>query len=197
MKKRKTEKEMSDPEVQPQDGENQPNLDADVQEEELSPEQQVDQLKQQLQRVAADYQNFQKRSVKQIAQAGQFAQQSMAKDILAVLDSFEHTFAAANENQEAADLIKGVRIIYDQLLNILSGHSIAPIEVKPGEPFDPILHEAMLRQTSDEFEENAVIAEFTRGYTINEITLRPAKVSVARAATDEQSPDQEENNADL
>ena len=194
-KKSKKVKIDSDDQLQSQAGEDQAAEETEVQEETLSPEQEVEQLKQQLQRVAADYQNFQKRSFKQIEQAGQFARQGMAKDLLAVLDSFEHTFSGCDENQDAADVIKGVRIIYDQLLNILSGHSIEPIEVNPGDPFDPTLHEAMLRQESDEFEENAVIAEFARGYTINGITLRPAKVSVARAATD--ASDQEVNDADV
>lgn len=167
--------------------------------------QEVDQLKQQLQRVAADYQNFQKRSQKQIAQAGQFARQDLVKALLAVLDNFEHTFNGFDESLNAADVIKGVQIIYDQLLNILSSQSLDPIEVKPGDPFDPTLHEAMLRQESDAFEDNAVIAEFARGYTMNGMTLRPAKVSVARAVqptTDETDGEQEKinqetNDADL
>lgn len=186
MNKNEAEQETNEPEVQPE-GE------TPVQDEALTPEQEVDQLKQQLLRVSADYQNFQKRSTKQIAQAGQFARQSIAKDVLAVLDSFEHTFTASNENQDADDVIKGVRIIYDQLLSVLAGHAIEPIVVKPGDDFDPTLHEAMLRQESDEFDENAVIAEFARGYTINGITLRPAKVSVARAV----AANQEDTDADV
>ena len=77
----------SQPSVQaePQSGDDQPGIETEVQEESLSPQQEVDQLKQQLQRIAADYQNFQKRSFKQIEQAGQFARQSMAKELLAVL----------------------------------------------------------------------------------------------------------------
>lgn len=177
-----------------------PELDTETVDETPSPEQQVEQLTQQLQRLAADYQNFQKRSHKQIEQAGQFARQSIAKDLLAVLDSFEHTFSGCDENQDATDVIKGVRIIYDQLLNILSSHSVQPIKVQPGDSFDPTLHEAMLRQESDEFAENSIIAEFACGYTINGITLRPAKVSVARAVVtppEAENPDQESNDADV
>jgi molecular chaperone GrpE len=149
--------------------------------QEISLEQQMDDLKQKLQRMGADYQNYQKRSIRQIDEAARMAKENFARSLLPVLDNFEHTLNADHSSQDIEAVLKGVKIVYDHMADILSSQSVEVIKVEPGEPFDPTRHEAMLKQESEEFEENAVIAEFVRGYKMNDRTLRPAKVSVAKA----------------
>lgn len=165
--------------------------------EEITPEQQIEELTQKLQRMGADYHNYQKRSIRQIDEAARMAKENFARSLLPVLDNFEHTLNADHSNQDTDALLKGVRIVYDSMMNMLTGHSVEMIRVKPGEPFDPNQHEAMLKQESEEFEENAVIAEFAPGYKMNDRTLRPTKVSVAKAplpavATEENGQDEAE-----
>ncbi len=159
-------------------------------------QQTIQELKEQLQRLAADYQNYQKRSHKQIEQASQFAKQDMAKALLPILDNFDQTLSSVTEDQDVAAVLKGVKIVYDHMIDTLSGQSIQPIEVNPGDNFDPNLHEAMMRQESDEIDENCIIAEFSRGYSMGDIVLRPTKVSVARSPQVEATEAENESEED-
>ena len=138
-------------------------------------------MKENLQRLAADYQNYQKRSQKQMEQAAQFAREGLAKSLLPVLDNFSHALANGSQGPSGADVLEGVQIVYDHLCSTLASQGLTPIEVKAGDPFDPSLHEAMLHQESDGFKENVILQELARGYRMNERTLRPSKVVVAKA----------------
>jgi len=145
-----------------------------------SVEQELEELRGRFQRLAADYQNYQKRSYKQIEQTGQYAREEIAKSLLAVLDNFEHTLEKGADFADAAAVLDGVKIVYDHLLSVLTGHGVTRIEIQAGEPFNPSLHEAMLHEESDACEENTILRELAAGYMMNGRTLRPAKVSVAK-----------------
>ena len=152
----------------------------------LSPEQEMEQLKQRLQRLGADYQNYQKRANKQLEQATQIAREGLVKSLLPVLDNFEHTLENINSLEKSGNtpefgaLLKGVQIVHDHLMDALTAAGVHRIEVNQGEPFDPSLHEAMLQEENEHFPENTILRELARGYLMNGRTLRPAKVSVAR-----------------
>jgi len=150
------------------------------------PEQELDEIKQRLQRLGADYQNYQKRSLRQLEQAAQFSKENMVKALLPVLDNFEHALAKGGEAQDVAALLEGVRIVYDHLMNVLQGAGMERIEVRPASAFDPNLHEAMMHQESKDQPEHTVLMELAPGYVMNGRTLRPAKVSVAKASIQEQ-----------
>jgi molecular chaperone GrpE len=155
----------------------------EAEQEKPSVEQELAELRGRFQRLAADYQNYQKRSYKQIEQTGQFAREEIARSLLAVLDNFEHTLAKGVEFENVAAVLDGVKIVYDHLMSVMAGHGVTRIEIQTGDPFDPNLHEAMLHEESDECEENTVLRELAAGYRMNGRTLRPAKVSVAKAST--------------
>ena len=74
-------------------------------------------------------------------------------------------------------LVKGVQIIYDQMLDILTSHGVEQIEA-PGEKFDPAMHEAMMQKTEPQKEDNVVLEEFQKGYKLNGRVIRPSKVVV-------------------
>ncbi|MBN1846228.1 MAG: nucleotide exchange factor GrpE [Sedimentisphaerales bacterium] len=149
----------------------------------LPAQQELDELRSRFQRLAADYQNYQKRALRQIEQAGQFAREDLIKSLLAVLDNFEHTLAKGRPSDDPAALLDGVRIVHDHLLNVLAGHGIQRISVQAGEPFDPSRHEAVCQEESDQYPEHAILRELAAGYVMQDRTLRPVKVSVAKAAT--------------
>ncbi len=151
-----------------------------VKEDKPSVEQELEELRSRFQRLAADYQNYQKRSYKQIEQTGQYAREEIAKSLLPVLDNFEHTLEKGADFADAAAVLEGVKIVYDHLLSVLAGHDVTRIEIQTGEPFNPNLHEAMLHEESDTCEENTIVRELAAGYLMNGRTLRPAKVSVAK-----------------
>ena len=136
-----------------------------------------DEIFEKLQRVAADYENFQKRTPKQIADTIAYEKEKIIKTLLPALDNFEHTLQNAHSAENLDVIIKGVRIIYDQMLDILKAHGVEQIKAL-GQKFDPALHEAMMQKTEDDRQDNTVLEEFQKGYKLNGRVIRPSKVVV-------------------
>jgi len=134
-------------------------------------------LHEKLLRVSADYANFQKRVPKQIGDTIAYEKEKIIKSLLPILDNFEHTFQNAHSAENIDSLIKGIKIIYDQMLDILKSHGIEQTQ-SLGEKFDPALHEAMLRKTEPQQQDNLVLEEFQKGYKLNGRVIRPSKVVV-------------------
>jgi len=130
-----------------------------------------------LQRVSADYDNLQKRTARQIVDTIGYEKEKIIKTILPAMDNFEHTLQNAGSADTVDVLIKGIQIIYDQMLDILKLHNVEQIKAL-GEPFDPALHEAMMQKAEPEHKENIVLEEFQKGYTLNGRVIRPSKVIV-------------------
>ena len=137
----------------------------------------------QYQRVSADYANFQKRVPKQIADTICYEKEKIIKTLLPALDNFEHTLQNADSAENADVFVKGIEIIYDQMLDILKSHGVEQIKA-PGEKFDPALHEAMMQKTEPEKEDNIVLEEFQKGYKLNGRVIRPSKVIVNKLTED-------------
>ena len=145
----------------------------------------------QLQRVSADYANFQKRVPKQIADSVGYQKEHVIRSLLPVLDNLEHTLLNAGSADNVDVLVEGIKIIYDQMLDILKSHEVEQI-VAAGESFDPSKHEAMMRRSEPDAEENIVLEEFQKGYMLNGRAIRPSKVIVNKFEEEEsQQPDQE------
>jgi molecular chaperone GrpE len=143
-------------------------------------EQELDDLKQRLQRLAADYQNYQKRASKQMEQAGELTRESLVKALLPILDDFERALGAGGSGDIGA-VLQGVQIVYEHLQKVLEGYGMRRIAVKAGDRFDPNIHEAMMQEENATVAPNGVVRELGRGYVMNERTLRAAKVTVAKA----------------
>jgi molecular chaperone GrpE len=136
-----------------------------------------DELFAKLQRVSADYANYQKRVPKQITDTIGYEKERIIKSLLPALDNFEHTLQNAHSAENVDVLLKGIRIIYDQMLDILKSHNVEQIEAL-GVKFDPAMHQAMTQQSNPEKEENTVLEEFQKGYKLNGRVIRPSKVTV-------------------
>ena len=147
-----------------------------------------DELFGKLQRMSADYANFQKRVPKQIADNICYEKEKIIKSLLPALDNFEHTLQNAHSAEDAEVFIKGIQIIHDQMLDIFKSHGVEQIK-SPGEKFNPAMHEAMMQKVEPEKEDNIVLEEFQKGYTLNGRVIRPSKVIVNKLATEQ--PDQE------
>jgi molecular chaperone GrpE len=134
-------------------------------------------LLEKLQRLSADYSNFQKRVPKQIADTVVYEHEKVIRTLLPALDNFELTLKNAESAKNAEAIIKGVKIIYDQMLDILKSHGAEQIKAL-GEKFDPVMHQAMLHQARPEQAENVVLEEFQRGYKLNGRVIRPSRVVI-------------------
>ena len=135
-------------------------------------------------RAHADFENSKRRLEKDKMNAVSYANESFAKDILAVIDSFENALASiksANEENSSevlAQMEEGVNLTYEQLKKILEKNHIKEVDCS-GE-FDPEVHQAIMQVDSDEHNEGDVVQVMQKGYTIKDRILRPAMVSTCK-----------------
>lgn len=138
-----------------------------------------DELADKLKRMMADYQNFGRRAEQNVVAAKQQKLIEVAKQLIPVLDHFDHALGVDPEKTSTEDLIKGVTIVRDEFIRMLTGFGVQRLDVEAGEAFDPNRHEALMRQPDTDIEPNHVTAQLQPGYVLDEVTIRPAKVSIA------------------
>lgn len=153
--------------------------------------QEKDELFEKLQRVSAEFVNYERRSVKQIADSVEYEKKSIFKSLLPSLDNFEHALAAARGAQSIDTVVKGVQLTFDHMLDALKAHGVEQIQAA-GRQFDPSLHEALMQRAEEDKEDNVVLEEFQSGYTINGQVIRPSKVIVNKLPAEGENA--EENN---
>jgi molecular chaperone GrpE len=134
-----------------------------------------------LKRVAAEFENYRKRAVRDQESLVERAHERLVKELLPVLDDLERALAAAEDHEEAT-LEEGVRLVHRELAAALAHEGLAEIETNGH--FDPHVHEALLSQPSSE-EEGSVIEVVQKGYRLGDRVLRPARVVVAAAQEDD------------
>jgi len=135
-------------------------------------------------RAHADFENAKKRLEKDKMNAVSYANESFAKDILAVMDSFENALAsmesadAENASEVLEKMKEGVNLTYDQLKKILEKNHIKEVECE-GE-FNPEVHQAIMQVESDAHETGDIVQVMQKGYMIKDRVLRPAMVSTCK-----------------
>jgi molecular chaperone GrpE len=128
----------------------------------------------------AESQNMRKRQETEKEQAVQFANQSLIRALIPVIDNFERALAVDPAKADAASVLKGLQLVHDQLMKELEKQKVEVIDPKPGSPFDPNRHEALMQQDVPGGKPNTIAQAMTRGYALHGRTLRPAGVSVAK-----------------
>lgn len=128
-------------------------------------------------REKAELENFKKRLTKEKEDFVQFANERLLKELLQIEDNLERAMAAPNATLES--LKEGVEMIQKQFKDFLKNQKVEAIEAL-GKPFDPNLHEVLNQQESEEHEENTVIEEYSKGFTLNGRILRSAKVVISK-----------------
>src|SRR2546423_2923511 len=131
-----------------------------------------DQLYDRLQRLAAEFDNYRKRSAREQAAFSERANERIVKELIPILDDLGRALEAAEEHEEAK-LEEGVRLVHRAMSDLLKKEGLAEIETEG--KFDPHVHEALLSQQSDE-EEGSVIEVVQKGYKLGDKVLRPAGV---------------------
>ncbi len=152
---------------------------------EVDLQQDRDNLLSRLQRLSADYLNYQKRVQRDIETAREFANEQLIKDLLGMLDDMERALAAAQENHESDDpLLTGMQLVHDKALETLGRFGLTIVE-SAGLIFDPDKHAAVMQQPSEEHPPMTVLQEVQKGYQLKGRTIRPATVIVAKNPDDE------------
>ena len=139
-------------------------------------------LKQKYVRLAADFDNFRKRTLKDREEAHKFGHQNLVKDLLPSVDNLERAIAHARKSEEGEveGLLEGVELVSRELMATLTKHGVTAID-PDGEAFDPALHEAMAQKPDASVPPNTVVEVFQRGYQLRARLLRPAMVVVSTA----------------
>ncbi len=150
-----------------------------------------DELLGKLQRVSADYANFQRRVPKQVSDSVAYEKETLIKTLLPALDNFEHTLQKSHAAESTDIILQGVRIIYDQMVDAFKSQGVEQIHALD-ETFDPAQHEAMMRKEDPERDNGIVLEEFQKGYRLNGRVIRPSKVVVNRLPEQDAQPSQEE-----
>lgn len=134
--------------------------------------------KEQLTRAHADAQNANRRLLREAQNLREQAAEDIVKRLLLVLDNFERTIEAAENGASLEAVLEGVKLIDKQIRTILDSYHVKPIQAL-GARFDPEFHEVVFHEPS-EHEDETVIEEIEKGYTIGEKVLRPSKVKVSK-----------------
>ncbi|MGI6205715.1 MAG: nucleotide exchange factor GrpE [Anaerovoracaceae bacterium] len=129
-------------------------------------------------RLAADFQNFKRRTEKEKSDIYQYANEKIALDIIEVMDNFERALRQGAECEDKK-FVEGVEKIYKQMKGVLEKNNIAEIEAKDKE-FDPNFHNAVMAEDNPDYESGIVIEDMQKGYTLNGKVIRPSMVKVAK-----------------
>ena len=131
-------------------------------------------------RASAEFDNFKKRSSREMEEFRKFANQSLIKEMLSVVDNLELAMNSTNGHKTIdKDLLQGLEMTHKEILKVFEKFNVKPIDAK-GQPFDPTFHEAVMQEETNDSPKNTVINELQRGYMIHDRLLRPSMVVVAK-----------------
>lgn len=165
----------------------------------LAKEEEARALSEKYVRICAELDNFKKRTAKDRADQLRYANESLLKDLLPVLDNLERAIEHMKAAPDVAKWVEGVELTHRQSLDVMKRYGVVPIE-SLGEPFDPSVHQAVAFVDTNEHAENTVAEELQKGYRYHDRILRPAMVAVARTPSGEkteapESPAEEEERS--
>jgi molecular chaperone GrpE len=142
-------------------------------------EQQNKELEDRLLRLAAEFDNYKKRTAREFGSLIRSANENLIIELLGTVDSFCRAVESEEAKANHESFCKGVEMIYAQLWEVLSGEGLEEIK-SVGQKFDPNLHEAVGQIESDKYEEGTVAQEISKGYALKGKVIKPAKVLVVK-----------------
>jgi len=140
----------------------------------------IDTIKNEKLRLAADFENFRKRTESQKIDIIRFANEEIILEILPVLDNFSRSASHVPEDIKANNWVTGIQYVSRQLGDVLKNHGIEKIEVRVGDEFNPNIHEAIGCEPNDKCKPDQIFEVVEDGYKLNGKVIRPVKVKVAK-----------------
>jgi molecular chaperone GrpE len=132
-------------------------------------------------RVSAEFENYKKRSLRDMEEYRKYANEAILADLLSVMDNLERALDSGKASKTPDNnLIEGVDLTLKELVKIFERFSVTPIDALE-KPFDPNFHQAVMKENSADHPENTVIREFQKGYLLRDRLLRPSMVVVSTA----------------
>ena len=151
---------------------------ADAEPEVAASPAQVEELTNDLKRMAADFSNYRKRNDAERAEFAKFAKADLIARLLDVLDGYDRALSTVPEELKGQPWVEGMWLVERKLRTVLESEGLEPID-SLGEPFDPYLHQAVAHVESDK-PEGTVIEEHQKAYRLHDRVIRPALVTVAK-----------------
>lgn len=141
---------------------------------ELTDDEKIIELTNLVKSVQADFENYKKRTEKDMQECVKQSSKFIINNLLPVVDHFE---LALTNKDNTDEFTKGMEMIYKQLIQVLESEGLKKIKCE-GEKFDPYQHEALMQENNDDEEDGIILEELQKGYMINEEVIRPSKVKV-------------------
>lgn len=140
----------------------------------------LEQVKNQLLRAQADFDNYRKRTRQEREDLVKMAARNLLFELLPVLDSFDRALMsiATEETTLPAGLREGIEMVHRQFVQVMSSHGVQAMDVEQ-QPFDPNVHQAVMQESVDGTEAGMVLQELQKGYWLYDKVLRPAMVKVS------------------
>ena len=137
-------------------------------------------------RLAAEFENYKRRTQRDQGDTVRFANEKLLRDLLPTIDNLERALQCSTEQADSEGFLQGVELTYKQFFDTLEKLGVSQV-TSVGELFDPTKHQAVGQVESSTIAENCVVDEYQKGYFLQDRILRPAMVTVSRAATAEDS----------
>ncbi len=159
--------------------------------EEAGPEEPAETESERFLRLAADFDNYRKRTAREYNEIIRTANTRLLKSLVAIADDFERALTSDTVQADLDAYRKGVELIYGQIQELLTRERVKPIDAV-GKPFDPQFHDALMQQASDEYEAGIVSGVIQKGYLLDEQVLRHARVIVSSGRKTDTSENSEQ-----
>lgn len=128
-------------------------------------------------RLRAELENVRSRTSRELIEAARYAALPIVRDLLPVLDNIDRATEAAQKSGEQGPLVEGIRLVRQQLVNVLDQHNVKEIDATG--TFDPQFHAAILHQPSDQVPADHITLVTQPGYQLHDRVVRPAQVIVS------------------
>ncbi len=148
-------------------------------------------------RLQAEFENFRRRTLKEKQESLKFGHHNLVKDLLSTVDNLERALehGAQSAGPEVQGILDGVELVHREILGVLAKHAVAEVDAQ-GKTFDPAVHEAIGQIPDGAVEANTVLQVLQKGYVIHDRMLRPARVLVSRAPSEQEAAAGGTNAAD-
>lgn len=142
-------------------------------------------------RLSAEFENYKKRKQREIDDFKKFANESVFRQLLTVVDNLERAIVSAEKSDDENSLLEGVKLTHKDILKMFEAFSLKPVEAQD-QPFDPNFHQAVTQEGNNNLPENTVTQVLQKGYILHDRLIRPAMVVVSKKAQKEMTETKEE-----
>lgn len=142
-------------------------------------EDQLNEQKEKVLRLSAEFENFKKRKQREIDEFKKFANETVFRQVLSVVDNLERAIDSSTDAVEETSLLEGVKLTHKEILKLFESFNVKVIEAD-NQPFDPNFHQAVTHAQNNDVPDNTVTNVLQKGYLLHDRLLRPAMVVVSK-----------------